>query len=485
VIGQLLRWGLQILQWLAGGIFEVLLNTFADLLGVLLANVFLAITAGATLVIITVFPFSAIAITGWTAWWGIPLLTRKALSSSSSPKIKWLLKFINKTLRPLALCIGVAATPHTLFLLVWQAIPFETRLHSWLGPLLRGYQSIVFKLHEKLGPYEKLGTLWWAAIVLSVGWVAVELSRPWLLDRFLSSERYFSRVAFTLLIAAYFTATTAGDRNIPRQLEVVVQEMLEAEALRETADAVTKAISADPRAVDRAYAVPDAIYQWPERDYEDRNPKRDESAWRRVRAATYKSDPTSRLSDDDRREVEREVARDVAIRRVNAVLSERPNAQSKPDRSHSASAFPDWISTFQQARNQADELDERAKVARTAAVEAFVHAAGINVIDIPIVKDLFKKMLEACAEAIASKTIDQVPADLILADTSKISERIAQIVRPETWKRLANKLIGADHDERTSPVGVISTEIIDDVRKRAEEHAKRNNAIEDTRRAVE
>jgi hypothetical protein len=291
-------------------------------------------------------------------------------------------------------------------------------------------------------------------------------------------------VAFTLLIAAYFTATTAGDRNIPRQLEVVVQQMSEAEALRETADAVTQAISADPRAVDRAYAVPGAIYQWPEADDKDRNPKRDEPTWRRVRAALYKSDPTFGLSNDDRREIEREVARDVGVKRADAVLAERPNAQSKPDRSHSGSAFPDWISTFQRARNQADELGERAKVARTAAVEAFVYAAGIDVIDIPIVKDLFKKMLEASAAEIASKTIAQVPVDLILADTSKISERVAQIVRPDTWKSLANKLIGADHDEHASPVSAISTEIIDDVRKRAQGRAKNNNAIEDAKRAV-
>jgi hypothetical protein len=491
LIGRIFQWGLRILRRLITNIFELVATVVSvPIVGGLLWISFeiLSIIFDA---LAPAFPFSAIAISSWTAWFGIPLITRKPLSSSSSLTTKWMLKFINKSIRPLTLCIAIATSPHTLFLLLWQAIPLEPRLHSSLGHLLVGYETVVLALHETLGLYDNLGALWWGAIVLTVGWIAVELSRPWLLERFLSAERYLSRVAFTLLIAAYFTVTTAHqappiwDPNIPRHLELVLRGKWEAAGHREIAEAVTSEIATDPGGVNRVYAVPAAIYQWPEPDLKNRDPKLDEATWRRVRQARYETDPVLRLSSDDRKEIEREVARDVAIKRADTVLNEHPETQGIPDRLRSASAFPNSISEFQRARNQTDELRERAKVARKAAAEAFVHAAGIDdIVDIPIVKDLFKEMLEASAEEISSKTIDRVPADLILADISTLSERVNRIVRPDIWRGLAKKLVGGDDHEHAASVVAISTEITGRVRKRAEEQAERNRVIEEARRAV-
>jgi hypothetical protein len=447
------------------------------------------------------WPVNAIFVSAWSAWGILPELAGRF--RSGRPQTIPVIDFTNRTLRPLALCIGIATTPHLLFSLLWSAVPANSRPHSWLGQLLLSYERIVLRMHEWLKPYEELGWLWWAAIVLTIGWIAIQLSRSWLLIYFLKAEHVLSRVAFTVGVAIYFAATTSApgrvwDPNVNRHLKIVLREEWEAIAVQETADAVEHAFDANPIHVDASQAVPAALYRWSDADLEPPDVKNErERLEARLRddpegfkkehldlefRVLREVDPPIELSEDERRDVEHEEARQLARERAEVILGPSKDSQT-PEALDTAGS--DVVASFQHAREQKDRLRERAEVARTAAAEAFVKMAGISLTDVPIVKDLFKEMLEATAEAVSSRTIEEIPTDIIVTQSADISATMSKLVSPRIWTLLAKQLIGnADSDSHFSTDN-ITRRISERIHENAKQRARERRAIEEKVREVE
>jgi hypothetical protein len=175
-----------------------------DLISELAALFLILLLVSLHLIFLDAFPFDIAAVAAWALWWAI-----RQSSMERQPLFrKPIVAFAARTVRPLLLCFAIAITPHAAFLALWSILPVDVRLHSLIERLPLGSERIVLGLHEDLRPYEDLGWAWWAAIVLTVGWIAVEFSRPWLLGRFLRAERWLSRMAFTIGLAVCFTATT-------------------------------------------------------------------------------------------------------------------------------------------------------------------------------------------------------------------------------------------------------------------------------------
>jgi hypothetical protein len=394
----------------------------------------------------------------------------------------------------LVLCLAIAITPHVAFLTLWSMLPLDSRVHSLIGQLLLGYERIVLGLHELLKPYEALSWVWWGAVVLTVGWIAVGLSRPWLLDRFLYANRGLSKVAFTVGLVVYFTATTSiatknWDPNAPQHLQIVLRKEWEAIALRQIADDFKNEIIASPGRLDGGAIPIQIIDKWPSDDpmlaaIQDEIKRFDEtgrvpsglnetpqeyrSRLEAKRRAYYEVSPP--LSADDRKAVMEDFARKFARQRVEAALADAriygPDAIS---RQHDAGLPPRTVGTFQSARDRTDDLLQRAEVARTAAAEAVVSAAaGIDLTHMPIVKDLVKEMLGAVAEEVSSRTIEKVPLDLILTNVSDLSTRINKIIDPGFWKQVAwNAIVGTG--ERSQPPEEIARQITVGLREAADQ----------------
>jgi hypothetical protein len=442
-------------------VFYVVLNSLVILIAMLFVIAFATIALFLLLLVAPssrlpdileqAFPFDAIMLAGCSAWW---LLPRMVKAQWRHPEIaKLVCPPMSRILRPITLCIVIANIPHTIFLLLWPLVSSNERGHSWLGWMLLEYEGAVLHLHERLEPYERLGWLTWAAIVLVVGLVGAELAQPWLLKGFLKLDKYVSRLTFIVAVAVAFTVTTAvpgmaWDPDVRRRLDYQLRAQWEAEALREVADAVAHRAELDPQKLDAARTVPPITYKWSDRDLETP----EERQQRQVLEKELQGNPAKgrilrevvprppHLSEEDRRAVTLDVAHNVAQTRARNLLSKQMlNAaiMANPPMPR------DMVSVFQRVRDQTDVLRARAEAARTAATEAFVHAAGIDTADIDIVRAIFKEMLQATAEEIAKETIERVPADLILAKTANMSAIMETALDAQTWSNLTAGIFGS------------------------------------------
>jgi hypothetical protein len=325
------------------------------------------------------------------------------------------------------LLVAIAAAPHAVFLGLWQSSPANTQ--PWLGSALKDYEQAVYNLHQRLEYHFHDSGIWWACLILTIGWISIRWSRPGILDRSILAKSIISRIVFLVLIASYFTATTSvphdhWDPHVKRRLQLVLSNQMKGHALREVAQAVSSEL---------AHAQVQSTLPPPMSPCKGRRYVTPVSA-EQINCIAYTPGMPSpdqvlgRLAPESlKRDIQKEV------RNLFPAIPV-PDAEENKGESE-LSSMKGLVDVYRKESGESKKLNEEVSVKRKAAVEAlkaaFVKMPEFKVTNTELLDKLFNEIIQSSADAIYDRFMEGISNEKLANIRKTLNYKFVNFLKSE------------------------------------------------------